>query len=108
MTPVPEDAAAVHVRVAGFWRRALAGMLDGGLLLSIGVVFNVVTALLLGQPLPRLGQIGPDYLLDVAMGGSLMAQIAATLLAILCFLYFFIFHALRGQTPPPFEISLAS
>jgi uncharacterized RDD family membrane protein YckC len=94
-----EAAAAPSVRVAGFFRRAAAGAVDGVILTSVFLVLDVLVALVLRQPLPRWSQLGPDYLLDVAVNGDALAQIGLVVLGILGFLYFFIFHALRGQTP---------
>ncbi len=91
--------AAPSVRVAGFFRRAIAGLVDGAILTAVFLVLDVLVALVLRQPLPRWSQLGPDYLLDVAVNGDALAQIGLVLLAILGFLYFFIFHALSGRTP---------
>ena len=87
------------VRVAGFWRRAAAGAVDLILLSVVFVLLDCVVMLLLGQPVPKLSQLGPDYLVDVAINGDALAEVGLALLAILAFLYFFIFQALRGQTP---------
>jgi uncharacterized RDD family membrane protein YckC len=87
------------VRVAGFWRRAAAGILDLVLLSLVFVVLDFLVTLVLGQPLPHLSQLGPDYLVDVAINGDALAEIGLALLAILGFQYFFLFQALRGQTP---------
>jgi uncharacterized RDD family membrane protein YckC len=92
-------AAAPSVKVAGFFRRAAAGVVDALILSAVFLVLDVLVAVVLKQPLPRLSQLGPDYLLDVAVNGDALAEIGLVLLAILAFLYFFIFHALRGQTP---------
>jgi uncharacterized RDD family membrane protein YckC len=91
--------AAPSVRVAGFFRRALAGAIDGAILTAVFLVLEMLVALILRQPLPRWSQLGPDYLLDVAVNGDALAQIGLVLAAILAFLYFFIFHALSGRTP---------
>jgi uncharacterized RDD family membrane protein YckC len=90
---------APRVRVAGFWLRALAGILDGSVLAIMFVLLDLVVSLLLRHPLPRLGQLGPDYLVDIAVNGDALAVVGLVVLGILGFLYFFIFHALRGQTP---------
>jgi uncharacterized RDD family membrane protein YckC len=87
------------VRVVGFWRRALAGLIDGLILLVLFLVLDVLVSLVLRQPLPRLSQLGPDYLVDVALSGDALALTGLTVLGIVGFLYFFIFHATRGQTP---------
>ncbi len=90
---------ATSVRVAGFWRRLLAGAVDGAILALLFVVLDVMVSLILRHPLPRLAQLGPDYLVDVAVNGDALAVIGLCVLGMLTFLYFFIFHALRGQTP---------
>lgn len=92
-------AGGARVRVAGFFRRAAAGVVDLAVLSVVFVILDLLVSLALGQPLPRLGQLGPDYLVDVAVNGDTLALVGLTLLAILTFLYFFIFHALSGQTP---------
>jgi len=99
MNAATEAGAAPSVRVAGFFRRAAAGLVDGAILSAVFLLLDVLVALVLRQPLPKWSQLGPDYLLDVAVNGDALAQIGLVLLGILGFLYFFIFHALRGQTP---------
>jgi uncharacterized RDD family membrane protein YckC len=91
--------AAASVRVAGFWHRAAAGTVDGVLLIAFFLLLDIMVSLLLRHPLPRLRQIGPDYLVDVAVNGDALAVTGLALLAILGFLYFFIFQALKGRTP---------
>jgi uncharacterized RDD family membrane protein YckC len=87
------------VRVAGFWRRSAAGLVDTFVLTAVFLLLDVVVTVALGHPLPRLKQLGPDYLVDVAVNGDLLAEIGLALFAVVCFLYFFVFQALRGQTP---------
>jgi uncharacterized RDD family membrane protein YckC len=86
------------VRVAGFWRRAFAGAVDLALLAGTFALLDVVASLLLGRPLPRLRQLGPDYLLDVAVNGDAFALVGMILFAVLALLYFVVFHAALGQT----------
>jgi uncharacterized RDD family membrane protein YckC len=90
---------ATRVRVAGFWQRLAAGVVDGFVLAICFVVLDVLVSLALKHPLPRLAQLGPDYLVDVAVNGDALAVTGLVVLALLGFLYFFIFHAVRGQTP---------
>jgi uncharacterized RDD family membrane protein YckC len=85
--------------VAGFWRRAIGGVVDLMVLSLVFVLLDMAVALALKHPLPRLSQLGPDYLVDVAINGDALAVTGLAVLGILAFLYFFIFHALRGQTP---------
>ena len=88
----------MRVRVAGFWRRFAAGAVDLMVLTSVFTILTTLVALVLRHPLPRLGQLGPDYVVDVAVNGGVLAAAGLALLAILGFLYFFLFTALRGQT----------
>lgn len=92
------SATAPRVRVAGFWRRALAGAVDFALLAAAFTLLDVVASLLLRRPLPRFRQLGPDYLLDVAVNGDAFALVGMILFAGLALLYFVVFHASLGQT----------
>ncbi len=91
--------APARVRVAGFWRRMTAGLIDGSILMVFFVLLQSLVALILGQPIPHLSQIGPDYFVDIAVNGHPLAATALVISLTLGFLYYFIFHALRGQTP---------
>ena len=53
---------------------------------------------MLRHPLPRLGQLGPDYSSTWRSTAGRFAEAALAMLGILAFLYFFLFTALRGQT----------
>jgi len=88
----------MRVRVAGFWRRLAAGIVDMIVLSSVFGILGTVVALVLRHPLPRLSQLGPDYVIDMAVNGGLFAALGLAMLAILGFLYFFLFTTLRGQT----------
>lgn len=92
-------AATATVRVAGFWTRALAALVDGLVLSVVFVILDAMVALILRHPLPKLAQLGPDYLVDVAVNGDALAVTGLVVLALLAFLYFSLFHAIAGQTP---------
>lgn len=99
MAPALTAAVApVRVRVAGFWRRTCAAAVDVLVLASVFAILGTLVALVLGQPLPRVGQLGPDYVVDMAVNGGLAAETGLVLFGVLTFLYFFLFTALRGQT----------
>jgi uncharacterized RDD family membrane protein YckC len=85
--------------VAGFWHRLIAGVVDALILAICFVLLDVMVSLILRHPLPKLAQLGPDYLVDVAVNGDALAVTGLVVLGILGFLYFFIFHAVRGMTP---------
>jgi len=90
---------AARVRVAGFWHRLAAVVVDGAILAACFLVLDVMVSLILRHPLPKLAQLGPDYLVDTAVNGDALAVTGLVVLGMLGFLYFFIFHALRGRTP---------
>jgi uncharacterized RDD family membrane protein YckC len=99
MAPALSAAVApVRVQVAGFWRRSCAAVVDLLVLASVFAILATIAALVLRHPLPRIGQIGPDYVVDMAVNGGVAAEAGLAMLAILGFLYFFLFTALRGQT----------
>jgi uncharacterized RDD family membrane protein YckC len=99
MPPAVGAVAPVRVRVAAIWRRTAAGLFDVVLLSVVFVGLFVAVSLVLGEPLPRLSQIGPDYFVDAAVSGHAKTAIGLVVLAISAFSYFFTFHSLRGQTP---------
>ncbi len=99
MAPALSAAVApVRVRVAGFWRRLAAGVVDALVLSSVFAILGTLLAVALGHPLPRPGQLGPDYVVDMAVNGGTAAEVGLLLFGVLAFLYFFLFTALRGQT----------
>jgi len=86
-------------RVAGFWRRALAGAVDALALVPLTLLFGGVALMAGGRPLPRPSELGLGYAVDLALSGGASGAAALLMAAIVVALYFFIFHALRGQTP---------
>src|SRR5439155_21808494 len=56
--------------LTGFARRFVAAAVDSMLLLAASVVVTSLTALVLGAPLPRLREIGPDLLVAGKSGRS--------------------------------------
>jgi len=99
MAPALQQAVApMRVRAAGFWRRLAAGIVDVIVLSSVFGILGTAVAVVLRHPLPRFAQLGPDYVVDMAVNGGVLAEAGLALFAILGFLYFFLFTALRGQT----------
>jgi uncharacterized RDD family membrane protein YckC len=99
MAPALQQAVApVRVRVAGFWRRLAAGIVDITVLASVFTILSTLVAVVLRHPLPRFSQLGPDYVVDMAVNGGVLAEAGVAMFVILGFLYFFLFTALRGQT----------
>lgn len=86
-------------RAAGLFRRCVAGLIDTLLLLPILLLGGLLLCLAMGQPVPRLGELSPDLLVASLLDGSKGGQALLLLSGILSLLYFFLFHAARGQTP---------
>jgi uncharacterized RDD family membrane protein YckC len=107
----PTSAATIpdppRYQAAGFWRRAAAAAVDFLVLCPVFALLGAVVALIFGRPLPRLRELGPDLLVSVLVDGNLLGEALLLLSAILLLLYFFIFHALRGQTPGKRLLGLA-
>lgn len=100
-TPFTGAAASgpPRFRVAGFWRRGLAVLVDLLILTPVLLAAGAVLAFLFDRPLPRFAELGPDLIVSTVVEGSALGEAVLALSAILVLLYFFIFHAIRGQTP---------
>ncbi|MCH9685198.1 MAG: RDD family protein [Deltaproteobacteria bacterium] len=96
----PECTHALRpLRVAGLWRRTLAGLLDGAVLLLTAGLLNALLLMWLDPP-PLLGDArGLDAMLrvlDVPVTAVLRRYAPALLMAAL---YFGLFWSMFGQTP---------
>jgi uncharacterized RDD family membrane protein YckC len=96
--PAIDASAGPRVRVAGFWRRFAASIVDGALLAVVCSLLWTLAAALLGRPLPRLRQLGPDALLDVLVNGDAIAVAGLLGIAFVTLAYFTVFHAALGAT----------
>jgi uncharacterized RDD family membrane protein YckC len=74
-------------------------LVDLLLLLPVCAAFGLALCLAFGQPIPRLAELSPDLLVAALLDGNAASEALLSLSAILFFLYFFVFHAARGQTP---------
>jgi uncharacterized RDD family membrane protein YckC len=102
--PAPESHLGPYVeperfRAAGLLRRAAAVVVDLALLLPVCGLFGLTLCLLFKQPIPRLAELSPDLLIAALLDGNAASEALLALSGILFFLYFFVFHAARGQTP---------
>jgi len=88
----------LRVRASGFARRFLAAVVDGALLGSISILVTFVTALVLGTELPRLHDIGPDFLVAGLLDRNPMAVGTLGLFAGLTILYELYCAGMAGQT----------
>jgi len=89
----------VRVRVTGFPRRAVAVLLDLGLLLALTTAMTTTVALALGVPMPGLREIGPDLLVAGILDRNPMAVGAVGLFLGMTGLYQLYFGGMSGQTP---------
>lgn len=89
----------VEYRVAGFWRRTVAAIFDGLLLLPLVLLFGGATAAMAGRSLPRAGELGFGYLVHLAVDGGLAGAVALAIGVLVMVLYLVIFTATSGQTP---------
>ena len=88
----------MRVRASGFGRRLVAATVDGFLLASISIIVTFVTALVLGAPLPRAREIGPDLLVAGILDRNPMAVGTIGLFAGLTILYQLYGVGMAGQT----------
>jgi uncharacterized RDD family membrane protein YckC len=101
-SPDPQPAVSAEAgrfRAAGFWRRAIAGLVDLAILLPVWAAAGLALCLAFGQPIPRLPELSPDLLIAALLDGNSASESLLAISGILFFLYFFLFHAMRGQTP---------
>lgn len=93
------DVEPARFRAAGLFRRAAAAFVDLALLLPVCALFGLTLCLIFKQPIPRLAELSPDLLIAALLDGNAASEALLALSGILFFLYFFVFHAARGQTP---------
>jgi uncharacterized RDD family membrane protein YckC len=93
-----QNDRVLRVRATGFGRRFVAALVDGLLLSSISLVVTLVTALVLGAPLPHMREIGPDLLVAGILDRNPMAVGAIGLFAGLTILYELYGAGMAGQT----------
>ncbi len=91
--------APSRFRGAGFFRRLAAALVDFALLLPVCALAGLLLCLAFDQPMPRLAELSPDILLAALLDRNAASEVLLILSAILFFLYFFVFHLARGQTP---------
>ena len=91
-----DDVMRVHV--SGFTRRFAAAIVDGALLVGLTLVVTALTALVLGTPLPRLREMGPDLLVAGVLDRNPMAVGAMGLFLGLTLLYQLYGVGMAGQT----------
>lgn len=94
-----QPPTAPRYRVAGFWRRAAAALVDGLIVLPLATAGVALTAMASGEPLPRVTEIGLGWAVNLALSGGAAGPAALAMGALVAALYYFVFVGLRGQTP---------
>jgi len=93
------DERVLRVRVTSFPRRAVAALVDLGVLLGFAAGVVLVVALLLHVPMPSLREVGPDLLVAGILDRNPMAVGAVGLFLGMAGLYQLYFAGISGQTP---------
>lgn len=94
-----ERGERVVVRVAGFWRRSLAGLVDAGIVFAVGGLWAfIVVRLLFWHRSKYSPWTQTDVLIDRLIRFDPEAVIVVTMLLVIAALYLFFFFALRSQT----------
>jgi uncharacterized RDD family membrane protein YckC len=89
----------LHFRVAGFFERALAGVVDGIIILPLFALLAWGGSAVTGVRIPRAREITFDLIVGLIIEKNGPVVFWVVMLVILVFLYCFIFIAARGQTP---------
>ena len=89
----------LHFRVAGFFERALAGLVDGIIILPVFALLAWAGSAATGVRIPRAREVTFDLVVGLLIEKNGPVIFWAVMLVILVFLYCFIFIAARGQTP---------
>lgn len=93
------SADGARYRVAGFFRRTTAVVLDGLLLVPLVLLFGGASSIVAGQSLPRFGELGFGYLVHLAVDGGTAGAVALGIAGLVVLLYELMFVTLSGQTP---------
>ena len=92
----PEPEATIYV--AGFWRRAGAGLIDLAIVLPIAALLTWIVGRVVGLRLPPSRHGGPDYWLDTALAGDPALWGGLALAAVIGCLYLFVLQIVEGRT----------
>jgi uncharacterized RDD family membrane protein YckC len=97
LAPLPRTEAPT-VYVAGFWRRAVAGLVDAAIVAGCALVVVGLASRLAGLTLPSPRRSAVDYWLDLVLAGDPGLLAALGLGAAVLVLYLFLFQALTART----------
>src|SRR5262249_15356070 len=97
LAPVPRDDSHT-VYVAGFWRRAVAGLVDAARVLPLALAVVWLAGRLTGLTLPSPRRSAVDYWLDLALAGDPGLVTALGLGAAVLVIYLLLFQTLSART----------
>jgi uncharacterized RDD family membrane protein YckC len=97
--PATRGGRVLYVRAATFPRRLAAAAIDAGIVFFVTGAVTAGVALLLGVPMPRAQEIGPDLLVAGLLDRNPIAFGASGLFLGLGALYQIYFGGITGQTP---------
>lgn len=86
------------IYVAGFWRRAGAGLIDLAIVLPVAALLTWIVGRVVGLRLPPSRHGGPDYWLDTALAGDPALWGGLALAATIGCLYLFVLQVVEGRT----------
>lgn len=94
-----EDGGGRAVWVAGFWRRAVAAIVDGAIVLPVAVLAVWLAKRLAGLALPPIRGGKVDAWLDLLLGGDPTVLGVLGLAAGTAAIYLMLFQTLASRTP---------
>jgi uncharacterized RDD family membrane protein YckC len=87
------------VHVVGFWRRALAAVVDLAVVVPLAALLVLVVGKLAGVALPhRIGPLDIDMWIDLVLATDPALVMGATMFAAIGLVYLLVFHIALGRT----------
>lgn len=97
-SPTARRPEAPTVYVAGFWRRAVAMVVDAAIFLPVAALLTAVVASIASIRLPPGRPSQPDFWLDLLLASDPVVVTAVAIGLAVASLYLFVFQATLGQT----------
>src|SRR6266568_3041499 len=97
VAPLPRDSGHT-VYVAGFWRRAVAALVDAAVVAPLAIAVVWAASRLTGLTLPSPRKSAVDYWLDLVLAGDPGLLTALGLGAAVLLIYLLLFQVLAGRT----------
>jgi uncharacterized RDD family membrane protein YckC len=87
------------VTVAGFWRRAGAAAIDGGVIVPVSLLLTWIASAIAGIHLPPGKHRDLDFWLDLMLTSDPAVMTAVIITLAVTSIYLFVFQATMAQTP---------